>query len=105
FRDRAAVQLEDRTLTYGDLHDRVVRVAAMLRDLGIEKQDRVAVLMLNSHRYLELYYATALTGVMMVPLNIRWNAAEISSTLQDSGAKLLAVDERFLPLCAGLRLE
>jgi acyl-CoA synthetase (AMP-forming)/AMP-acid ligase II len=40
--------------------ERVGRVATHLVDLGIEKGDRLATWMLNSHEYLELYYATAI---------------------------------------------
>ena len=57
--------------TWSEFYDRVERQAAYLRGLGIEKGDRVAVWMLNSHEYLELYFATAMAGIAIVPINTR----------------------------------
>jgi long-chain acyl-CoA synthetase len=51
--------------------------------------------MLNSSRYLELYLAVAWAGAVIVPLNIRWTVTEIQDALQDSGARLLVVDNTF----------
>jgi acyl-CoA synthetase (AMP-forming)/AMP-acid ligase II len=58
-------------ITWNEFYDRVHRVAAFFRDLEIQKGDRVAIWMLNSHKYLELYYATA--GIVVVPVNTRKN--------------------------------
>jgi long-chain acyl-CoA synthetase len=52
-------------------------------------------MMLNSPRYLEFYYATALIGAIIVPLNTRWNLDDTVFALQDSGSKLLVFDDRF----------
>lgn len=93
--DAVAVYDGARTLTYTQFAERVAQVANALRDLGIQRGDRVAVLMLNSVRYLELYHATALAGAVIVPLNIRWNQADIVFSLADSGSKMLVVDEYF----------
>jgi len=84
--------------TYAEFYQRVQGAGQLLARLGVRRGDRVAVLMLNSSRFLELYYATALTGAVIVPLNIRWSAQEIAFVLNDSGARLLVVDDRFAPL-------
>ncbi len=81
--------------TWIEFYDRVHRRAAFLRGAGIEKGDRLAVWMLNSHDYLELYFATAIAGIAIVPVNTRWNDADVDFTLSDSEAKALAVDECF----------
>jgi acyl-CoA synthetase (AMP-forming)/AMP-acid ligase II len=81
--------------TWSQLYDRVHQRAAFLRGLGIEKGDRVAVWMLNSHEYLELYFATAIAGIAIVPLNTRWNTADVDFALADSGARALVVDDHF----------
>ena len=52
--------------------------------LGVDAGDRVAVLMLNQDRYLELYLAVAWAGAVIVPVNIRWSPAEI----EDFAARL-----------------
>ena len=98
---RVAVYDGERTFTYAQFYDRAVRAGNALRQLGIKRGDRVAVLMLNSLEYLELYYATALIGAVIVPINTRWNRNDIAFTLSDSESSVLALDDRFI----GLRNE
>jgi long-chain acyl-CoA synthetase len=86
---------EEGPMTWSEFHDRVHRAAAYFRDLGIQKGDRVAVWMLNSHEYLELYYATALAGIVIVPLNTRWHENDVAFTLRDSDSVALIVDDTF----------
>jgi long-chain acyl-CoA synthetase len=81
--------------TWSELYERVHRRAAFLRGLGIEKGDRVAVWMLNSHEYTELFFATAIAGIAIVPVNTRWHARDVDFALVDSDAKALFVDECF----------
>ena len=97
-----AVYDGERSITFAQFADRVARVAGALRDLGVQPGDRVAVLMLNSLRYFELYHAVPLAGAMIVPINIRWNPAEIGFGLSDSGARLLVVDDYFARIAPAL---
>ena len=53
------------------------------REIG----DRVAVLMLNSDRYLELYLGIAWVGAVIVPTNIRWSHAEIEDSLHTAARR------------------
>jgi long-chain acyl-CoA synthetase len=90
---RIASQFGELSITWDQFYDRVYRAAAFLRDLGIQKGDRIAIWMLNSHEYLELYYATAIAGIVIVPLNTRWNDADVRYALQDSGARAVVLDD------------
>src|SRR3984957_14521231 len=81
--------------TWSEFYDLVYRKAAFLRGQGIEKGDRLAVWMLNSHEYLELYFATAIAGIVIVPINTRWHVKDVDFTLADAGAKALFVDQHF----------
>ena len=103
FGDNLAIHHEDRRLTYAEFFRLVEDSAQKLAALGAGKGDRVAVLMLNSPEYLELYFSTAMTGAVIVPLNTRWHINEIIYTLTDSGSKILFVDARFAPLAAQIR--
>ena len=85
----------DRSLTWDEVGTRVAKLAGALRELGVKKGDRVAVLMLNSSRYLELYLAVGWAAAVIVPLNIRWSVAENRDVLEDCGATLLVVDDAF----------
>ncbi|MGA2737865.1 MAG: long-chain-fatty-acid--CoA ligase [Bryobacteraceae bacterium] len=92
----------ERSITFAQFGDRVTRMASALRDLGVQPGDRVAILMLNSPRYFELYHAVPLAGAVIVPINIRWNPAEICFGLSDSGAQLLVVDDYFARVAPAL---
>jgi long-chain acyl-CoA synthetase len=84
------------SLTFAQLGDRVGRLAAALRGFGVNKGDRVAILMLNSGRYLELYLGVGWAGAIIVPLNIRWSVPENRDALTDCTASVLVVDDAFL---------
>jgi len=94
-RNGTAVIDGDRSLTWGEVGDRVARLAGVLQQQGVQRGDRVAVLSLNSSRYLELYLATAWAGAVIVPLNIRWSVAENRDALEDCGAKIMFIDAAF----------
>src|SRR6266700_7478787 len=68
----------DRRRSWREIGERVARLAGGLQGLGVKRGDRVAVLMLSSDRYLELYLGIAWAGAVIVPTNIRWSHAERS---------------------------
>jgi acyl-CoA synthetase (AMP-forming)/AMP-acid ligase II len=90
-----ATIFEDRQQSWSQMLDRVARLAGALRNLGVRAGDRVALLSLNSDRYIEYYFATVWAGGAMMPMNIRWAAAECAYALNDAGAEILIVDEAF----------
>src|SRR6266568_4624617 len=99
--NRQAVVCGDTHYTWIDFDQRTDALARGLASFGVQRGDRVAVLMLNCHRYLELYYACARMGAVIVPLNIRLARPEIVFILNDSESKILVVDKSFAPLATG----
>lgn len=93
--DHPAIDYEDVQLTYRELHEQVNRSAQKLAACGVGKGDRVAVLMLNSPAYFDLYFSIPLAGALIVPLNTRWHMREVIGTLADSESETLIVDEHF----------
>src|SRR5271168_4145068 len=89
--------------SYGQLWSRVRRLADSLSKIGIDPGDRIALLLQNSGRYLELYQAAALLGVAVVPLNFRFIASEIEYVVNHSGARALVFDAAFMPTVEQLR--
>ena len=63
------VVCEDVRLNWRQFNERINRLANALAGMGVEKGTKVAVLALNCHRYLEIYYALAKLGAVAVPLN------------------------------------
>ena len=90
--DGIATHFAGRRRTWQQSQDRISRVAGALSALGVRRGDRVAILALNSDRYLELMYAIPWIGAAMVPLNTRLAAPEIEYILADSGAVALFID-------------
>jgi long-chain acyl-CoA synthetase len=85
----------ERRRSWGEIGERVAKLAGGLQQLGIKRGERIAVLMLNSDRYLELYLGIAWAGAVIVPTNIRWSHAEIEDSLHDCRASMLVVDKAF----------
>jgi len=92
---RQAVACGETHYTWEEFDLRTDALARGLASLGVLRGDRVAVLMLNCHRYLELYYACARMGAAIVPLNIRLARPDILFILNDSESKALIVDKTF----------
>ncbi len=105
FPNQTATICGSRKSTWKEFKNRVARLAAGLKGLGVQDNDRLAILALNSDRYLEYYFAVPWSGACVVPLNIRWSAKENSYSINDAGAKVLFVDDAFLPIVAALETD
>ncbi len=92
----------DRRRTWREVGNRVARLASGLHALGAAANERLAILALNSDRYLEAYLATAWAGAVIVPLNIRWNGKENEDALRDCRPKALLFDKTFAPVAVAL---
>lgn len=82
-------------LTYCQYNANANRAANALKQLGIQKGDRVALLMMNSAVYMELFFGIAKIGAICVPLNWRLTAEELTYILRDSEATSLVYDDEF----------
>ena len=90
---RTALVLGDERVSYGQLADRVARVAGALRDLGVQPGDRVAVALKNRIEFIELLFGVARLGAIFVPLNFRLSAEEVAYALADSEARIVVAQE------------
>ena len=81
-----------RRFTYAQFDDRVSRLAAALRERGVARGDRVAVLSPNSTSVFELQFACARLGAVMLPLNWRLALPELQFITGDAGPALLLFD-------------
>jgi len=93
----------DRVFTSTQSADRVARLAGALHALGVGDNDRVAIVALNSDRHHEVFHGSWWAGAVPSPLNTRWSAAEITYALNDSGCKVVFVDEAFAPMVPVIR--
>ena len=70
-----------RSVTYREMNERVNRLAHGLLAKGIRKGDAAALLIGNRIEHLEILFALAKIGVLAIPLDVKWRALEIGSTL------------------------
>ncbi|MGA9433740.1 MAG: malonyl-CoA synthase [Roseobacter sp.] len=79
-------------------HDAYIRLAAqyahLLRNLGVETGDRVAVQIDKSPQALAVYAACVQAGIVFLPLNTAYTADEVSYFVENSGAKVLLADAK-----------
>jgi benzoate-CoA ligase family protein len=78
-------------LSYGHLHDRVLRVSAGLREIGVEPEQRVLMFMADSPDFVVVYLAAMRIGAVPVPVSTMVHADGLAELLQDSRARVLAV--------------
>src|SRR6478672_10369680 len=84
FPERTALASNGTRSTFRELHARVGRIAAALREHGFKAGDRLALLLPNEPSYIELVYACAWLGIIVVPLNTRLSVKEIDAILDDA---------------------
>src|SRR5256884_571683 len=105
FPEKIAIVHGDRRYTYSEFEERVNRLASNLRNVGLQKHDRVAFLCPNTPAMLEAHYAVPAAGGILVAINTRLNSQEIDFILRHSGAKFLFVDVELQPLVEPINLE
>ncbi|MBM3536691.1 MAG: long-chain fatty acid--CoA ligase [Alphaproteobacteria bacterium] len=93
--DRVALRWQGTDITYGEMVRRAGRTASALAARGIARGDRVAILAHNCPDYLDLLFACARLGAVLVTLNWRLAPPEWQYILEHSGAKLLAHEGEF----------
>lgn len=107
-RDRVAlIRVDDsgglHPTTYGELGTASDRLALALRDRGVERGDRVAILLPQSVAAVVGHFAAYKLGAIVVPLAALFGADALSHRLQVSGAKALITDAGGLAKLAGIR--
>ena len=98
FSNRTALISKSNQVTYGEFLSFVDSLANGLKREGLRNGDRIAILTMNSIKYLALIFAAAKLGVIFVPINHRFSESELAYVLQDSNPLLFFVEDRFKEL-------
>lgn len=96
---------DGQTVTFNEVKDRVVRLAAGLRQSGVAKGDRIGVVAKNSLEFFLLYGASAALGAILLPVNWRLSAAEAVFNLNDGKPVVVFVDPEFEEMVADARAK
>ena len=95
--DTVAIRFEDQAITYAALEGRVARLAGALGGRGaVAEGDRVAYLGHNAPELLDLLFACARLGAILVPLSARMPAAELEVVLANTEPTTLIAQDAFV---------
>ena len=103
--DRDAIIFDGKHMTFGELADRVNRLANAMGDLGVGAGDRVGVMQVNCNEHVETYFATAKLDAILVPINFRARSEELAFMLNDSGVKLIILGQRYQDMLRSIESE
>jgi benzoate-CoA ligase family protein len=98
--DRLALTGTAGDLTYAQLHDRVRRTAAGLRNAGLLPEQRLLMFMVDSPEFVTVFLAALRIGSIPVPVSTMLHADGLAELLRDSRARLLAVTADFADVAA-----
>ncbi len=88
---------------YFELNKRIRKLANVLRNLGIQAGDVVAVLEYDSPRYLELFFAVPMIGAILHTVNYRLSPEQVLYTMNHAEDKIVFTNTDFLPLLKGIK--
>lgn len=86
--DLPALTFFGKTMTYRQLGDKVARVANALRQRGVRRGDRVALILPNCPQHVVAYYAVLRLGAIVVEHNPLYTRRELAGMFADHGAKI-----------------
>jgi fatty-acyl-CoA synthase len=100
--NQAALVFGSVRLTCAEVNARACRLANALRGIGIQKGDRVAVLLHNCHQVIETFFGAAKIGAVFVPVNFRLSKPEVDEVLADCSARVLIYGAEFAEIVGSL---
>jgi crotonobetaine/carnitine-CoA ligase len=95
--DKVYLQFEKEKITYLDLYDRIGKTAAGLFEIGVQKDDKVCIMLNNCPEYLDIWFSLSFFGAIAVPLNVHLKGEGLQYILSHSDCKVIVVDQEFLP--------
>jgi len=98
YADHAALLFYGKKITYGELDALANRFARALTGLGVQKGDRVALMLPNIPQMVMAYYGTLRTGAIVVTTNPLYHEHELEVQLKDSGAETLVAVDMYYPV-------
>ncbi|KAJ9186353.1 hypothetical protein P3X46_001933 [Hevea brasiliensis] len=101
YRDRVSVVYGDVKYTWRETHQRCIKLASALAQLGVSRGDVVAALAPNIPALYELHFGVPMAGAVLCTLNVRHDSAMVSALLRHSEAKFIFVDYQFLQIAQG----
>ena len=93
--DHTAIVFKNNRFTFQQFNQRVNRLANAFLDLGVGKGDKIATILPNCLELLEVYWAVAKMGAVVVPLSTLTRGKGLANLLQDSEVTLVVTNSEF----------
>ena len=87
--NKVAIHFMGKELTFKEVYESAIKFANYLRSLGVEKGDRVAILLPNCPQAVIAYFGTMYAGGIVVQTNPLYTERELQYQMADSGAKVI----------------
>ncbi|SFA48399.1 long-chain acyl-CoA synthetase [Parageobacillus thermantarcticus] len=105
YRDNPALTFYDKVMTYGELAYAVEKFASSLQQQGVQKGDRVAIMLPNCPQYVIAYYAILRVGAIVTQVNPMLVERELLHLLTDSGAETIVIYDAIYPRLQAVRKD
>ena len=103
--DKPAIVFEKQTISYNELSNRADRTCIWLQSIGIEKGDRVAVMLNNCPEFIDLFLACSRLGAIFVPINYRVTATELDYFITNCRPRLFVHSDNFTEIVNTLTID
>ncbi|MBM4278892.1 MAG: AMP-binding protein, partial [Deltaproteobacteria bacterium] len=94
---KVAIYSAEKNYTYDEVYQSVNRCGNLLKTLGVEMENRVLLLLQDSPEFIISFFGAIKIGAIPIPTNTMLKAPDFEYVLNDSRAKVLIIDQNFLP--------
>ena len=95
--DKIAVHFMGKEFTFQYIYESSLKLASYLQEIGVEKNDRVAIMLPNTPQAVISYYAILMAGGIVVQTNPLYMERELEYQMKDSGAKVIITMDILFP--------
>jgi len=103
--DKIAIHFMGKELTYKELYESSLKFADYLRGIGIQKGDRIAIMLPNTPQAVISFYGILFAGGIVVQTNPMYTERELAFQMQDSGAKAIVALDILFPRIMKVKKE
>ncbi|MGG6359324.1 long-chain-fatty-acid--CoA ligase [Peribacillus frigoritolerans] len=97
FPDKVSIHFQGKELTFREVHESALKFAAYLKNIGLQKGERVAVMLPNCPQGVISFFGILMAGGVVVQTNPTYTERELEYQMKDSGAKMILVMDILFP--------
>ncbi|WP_419881872.1 AMP-binding protein [Peribacillus sp. B-H-3] len=102
FPDKISISFMGKKLTFKEVHQSAQKFASYLKKIGLQKGDRVAIMLPNTPQAVISYFGILLAGGTVVQTNPQYMERELEYQMKDSGAKIIVTLDLLFPRVASI---